>query len=194
MPPKTRRYTSIRSNDNRVRGHLKRRRDQNVLYSRTMRFTAPGVIEAVPWRKDEFRLFQSTMPNLNICPVCGYGMEDPPNDWNICQCCGTEFGYDDSGTTYEALRAKWLRNGAKWWGQRLTPPENWSAESQVSSQLGLIAWESALNRVNGNHRAQVSAVPYNEAGPAYSVSGTSFNAEGTVEVQHGRLYSIAQPA
>ncbi len=30
------------------------------------------------------------------CPVCYYtGMQDPPTDYNICVCCGTEFGNDD---------------------------------------------------------------------------------------------------
>ena len=37
-----------------------------------------------------------------ICPVCGYAyLEEPPRDekgrpsFDICDCCGIEFGYED---------------------------------------------------------------------------------------------------
>ena len=121
-------------------------------------------------------------------------MEDPPEDWNICQCCGTEFGYDDAGVTYAALRSKWVKQGAKWWGKRLSPPENWSAESQVASKLGLIAWESASGKANISPKGQVSTAEYNDGERAYSASRNSLNPEGMVDVQHGRRYSTTQSA
>jgi hypothetical protein len=51
-----------------------------------------------------------------ICPICGYdGLEEPPYSedgepsFEICDCCGNEFGYDDiaCGKTIEDLRRKW---------------------------------------------------------------------------------------
>ena len=40
-----------------------------------------------------------------LCPVCGYQMEDPPKDNNICPSCGTEFGLHDVNATLSDLRA-----------------------------------------------------------------------------------------
>jgi hypothetical protein len=49
------------------------------------------------------------------CPVCYFtGMQDPPMDYNICECCGTEFGNDDEIHSHEELRSKWIADGAKW--------------------------------------------------------------------------------
>jgi hypothetical protein len=68
---------------------------------------------------------------VNICPVCGYQMLYPPTDHHICPSCGTEFGYDDAGTTYEDLRLRWLRNGANWWSPVDQPPPGWNPISQL---------------------------------------------------------------
>ena len=39
-------------------------------------------------------------------------MQDPPRDYNICECCGTEFGNDDDVHTHEVLRVQWIDTGA----------------------------------------------------------------------------------
>ena len=70
-----------------------------------------------------------------LCPVCGYGMEDPPSDFNICPCCGTEFGYHDVNTSTNTLRAAWLRGGAKWWSTTDPEPDGWDPYVQVSALL-----------------------------------------------------------
>ena len=51
----------------------------------------------------------------STCPVCGYQhLSQPPYDghgcasFDICPCCGTEFGYDDSSATHEVLRRRWI--------------------------------------------------------------------------------------
>lgn len=72
------------------------------------------------------------------CRVCGLFHEDPPwgeddktPTYEICSCCGVEFGYGD--TTLEnvrALRGGWLSSGCEW----LEPsdkPKNWDAEEQI---------------------------------------------------------------
>lgn len=76
------------------------------------------------------------------CPVCFYpDMEDPPRDFNICSCCGTEFGNDDYLSSYEELRAAWVENAMPWfYGD---PPPGWSGERQLAAgmkkQVGLEA-------------------------------------------------------
>ncbi|WP_243464972.1 hypothetical protein [Photorhabdus temperata] len=77
---------------------------------------------------------------LYICRVCGAEQLDPPwgEDGNsptfeICDCCGVEFGYEDA--TLAALknyRSKWLDKGAKWNFEK-SKPENWSLEDQISN-------------------------------------------------------------
>ena len=52
------------------------------------------------------------------CPVCSYyPMADPPRDWNICPCCGTEFGNDDYDRTHAELRAAWEAKGRPWFSR-----------------------------------------------------------------------------
>jgi hypothetical protein len=75
------------------------------------------------------------MVNTNVCPVCGYGMEDEPSSFNICPSCGTEFGYHDANISISALRAGWLRNGAKWWSTTDPEPDGWDPYAQVSNLL-----------------------------------------------------------
>lgn len=56
------------------------------------------------------------------CPVCGFHdaklppFEDGQNNWyqEICPSCGTQFGYDDASLSHQALRLRWIENGAKW--------------------------------------------------------------------------------
>ena len=64
------------------------------------------------------------------CPVCLFSkMPDPPQDYHICPCCGTEFGNDDADSTYDELRTAWIANGAPWVFK--PPPAGWSPWSQL---------------------------------------------------------------
>lgn len=63
----------------------------------------------------------------NICPVCGYDKlteapydEDGMPSYEICDCCGFEFGFDDlsEGETYSSYREKWICNGAVWFSKK----------------------------------------------------------------------------
>lgn len=80
-----------------------------------------------------------------ICPVCGYDKldEKPYNiagepSFEICPCCGFEYGYDDmnSGFTFESYKDKWVCNGAKWVDKKQQPKE-WSLEKQLKNLEGL---------------------------------------------------------
>jgi hypothetical protein len=71
---------------------------------------------------------------MYICPVCGYEkLEDPPQDFNICCCCGTEFGFDDFETPYEVLRSLWLERGHPWFSPTEGPPALWNPFSQLNN-------------------------------------------------------------
>ena len=68
------------------------------------------------------------------CPVCGFGkMEDPPHDYNICPCCGTEFDYDNHGRTNLTLRNAWLAQGGHWFSRATSPPQDWNPYAQLSA-------------------------------------------------------------
>ena len=79
-----------------------------------------------------------------ICPVCGYaGLLEPAwsgdsPSYEICPCCGIEFGYDDSSTTQKGrrtrhleLRAAWIAAGYPWWSTEQDPPTGWDPTVQL---------------------------------------------------------------
>jgi len=64
------------------------------------------------------------------CPVCFYDLLPyPPENYNICVCCGTEFGNDDAGATHEELLDNWIDRGAFWFYEN--PPAGWSPWPQL---------------------------------------------------------------
>jgi hypothetical protein len=74
------------------------------------------------------------------CRVCGLYNEDPPwgidgscSTFNICDCCGTEFGYHDF--TLEGIRQQrdiWLKNPYQW-DTPSAKPDDWSLEEQLKN-------------------------------------------------------------
>lgn len=67
---------------------------------------------------------------MYTCPICYFdGMTEPPQDYNICECCGTEFGNDDDNRSHEELRTEWLRSGAPWFFGE--PPIGWNPWRQT---------------------------------------------------------------
>jgi hypothetical protein len=76
------------------------------------------------------------MPTVkHYCPVCGFSeLSDPPADFNICPSCGTEFGYDDFAIDHQALRNRWIANGAQWFaGDEWPEPRGWNPFIQIVS-------------------------------------------------------------
>jgi hypothetical protein len=64
------------------------------------------------------------------CPVCAFPyMEAAPRNYEICPCCGTEFGNDDEFRTHDQIRAQWIQNGLPWFFR--TPPINWNPWLQL---------------------------------------------------------------
>lgn len=84
-----------------------------------------------------------------ICPVCGYGMEDEPANYNICPSCGTEFGLHDQNATIEELRATWIKTGLKWWSKTDSQPEGWDPYIQLArpGASGVIQTSTTTTRV-----------------------------------------------
>lgn len=82
------------------------------------------------------------MPKANsrtfICPVCGFpDLTEPPYDqhgcasFDICPCCGTEFGYTDARKSHDQLRDEWLAAGAHWHSRAVQQPPGWNALNQL---------------------------------------------------------------
>ena len=75
--------------------------------------------------------------NSHNCRVCGYYIDDLPwgKDGNcptyeICPCCGVEFGNEDcSKESTKQYIEKWINEGAKWFEPE-EKPKNWNKEEQ----------------------------------------------------------------
>lgn len=76
----------------------------------------------------------------NTCPVCGYDKLDfkPYNEkgyasFEICPCCGFEFGCDDFPNKEKAFiewRKNWIKSGCNWFS-RNSKPQDWNAQEQL---------------------------------------------------------------
>lgn len=65
-----------------------------------------------------------------MCPVCFYpDLPYAPADYNICPCCGTEFGNDDADLSHSQLRGAWIAGGLNWFFGR--PPSGWNPWLQL---------------------------------------------------------------
>lgn len=74
----------------------------------------------------------------SLCLVCGYEMEDPPRDYNVCPSCGTEYGVNDVNASYAELRQAWFKTGPVWWSKTDKQPENWSPSRQLANLRAII--------------------------------------------------------
>lgn len=71
----------------------------------------------------------------HLCLVCGYDMQEPAADYNICPSCGTEWDLDDQNASIAELRAAWIDSGACWWSQSDPMPVGWNPQSQLLKVL-----------------------------------------------------------
>lgn len=75
---------------------------------------------------------------IYVCRVCGLRQDEPPwgadgstPSFDICNCCGTEFGYEDATiAAIKKTRAKWLTKSGTWFEPK-AKPENWELEMQM---------------------------------------------------------------
>jgi hypothetical protein len=76
------------------------------------------------------------------CPVCLFDkLEYPPNNYEICPCCGTEFGNDDERVTHAQLRSEWIARDGAWFFRN--PPPLWNPWMQLIN-AGYGAWVPKL--------------------------------------------------
>jgi len=88
------------------------------------------------------------------CPVCGYDeLKNPIYDnegngtYEICVCCGFEFGYDDFPNKEEAYknwRATWIKDGCKWFSKQTKQPKKWDPNQQLHSLLSVENTEKTI--------------------------------------------------
>lgn len=77
-----------------------------------------------------------------LCKVCG--LEQPCLQWgengccptyDICDCCGVEFGYEDScEESVIEYRANWINKGRKWFNKKECPVD-WDWKQQLQQLL-----------------------------------------------------------
>lgn len=74
-----------------------------------------------------------------ICPVCGSDNLDQPAydrspSFEICLCCGFQYGYDDDdqGYTFEQWRGEWVKEGMKWRSSS-PPPKDYDPVKQLEN-------------------------------------------------------------
>jgi hypothetical protein len=73
------------------------------------------------------------------CRVCGfhqmepqYGDDGKSPTFNICTCCGVEFGYQDTTVnSAKSFRKKWIEDGCAW-SEPDRRPEKWDLDAQLS--------------------------------------------------------------
>lgn len=96
-----------------------------------------------------------------ICPVCYYDkLQESPMDYNICECCGTEFGVDDDDWTVDELRADWIVRGCPWFFGN--PPLGWNAWIQLFSGYALIPDYIAGTSLSGSGSWSISEQQVND--------------------------------
>jgi hypothetical protein len=74
------------------------------------------------------------------CRICGLKYEEPPwgvdgktPSFEICECCGVEFGYEDiTVTAVKKYRKKWISSGAQWFNRKFKPGD-WDLQRQLAS-------------------------------------------------------------
>ena len=82
----------------------------------------------------------SNKDTIYNCRVCGldqgfepWGEDDKTPTFDICGCCGVQFGYEDCNVFYvKKFREEWIKNGAKWFCPK-DKPENWLLEEQMKN-------------------------------------------------------------
>ncbi|WP_323739765.1 hypothetical protein [Acinetobacter oleivorans] len=74
------------------------------------------------------------------CRICGFIQPEEPwgedgenPNFDICDCCGVEFGYEDyTKASVKTYRKKWLEAGANWWTSK-EKPKDWDIEKQLQN-------------------------------------------------------------
>jgi len=93
-------------------------------------------LEQPPYREMPVPPFEGALPPPPYAPHFG----DP--SYEVCDCCGFEFGYDDEPGTaapvsFAEYLGEWIADGAEWFVPEKRPP-HWDLHTQLASAG--IAW------------------------------------------------------
>ena len=80
------------------------------------------------------------MKDKYYCKVCGnelanapWGIDGTTPTYEICPCCGVEFGNEDyTLESVKRYREQWIYNGAKWFRVKMQP-KNWDLGKQLGN-------------------------------------------------------------
>lgn len=79
--------------------------------------------------------------SYNVCRVCGlyyktfypWGEDGTAASHDICDCCGIEFGYEDSNlVAIRAARKKWIDSKFAWF-KKDKKPAGWDSSKQIAN-------------------------------------------------------------
>ncbi len=119
----------------------------------------------------------------NLCPVCGYPLDFPASDNNICPSCGTEFGYSDLARNHRELRANWLEAGAPWFDTLTGPPPDWNPYLQIDNLISNRSAFAEQGKRTGHELQTAAVVCVPHHGLASPLLGTSL--DNSEQFQHG---------
>jgi len=86
-------------------------------------------MKRLPHHSDEY---------IRHCPLCGWGPRECAYatvaqlrlSYDICECCGCEYGLDDD----EGYYSEWVAEGMKWFDEAYRP-EGWKIGNQLEHQV-----------------------------------------------------------
>lgn len=78
--------------------------------------------------------------NEFVCRICGFPLEEKPwgedgeaPTYDICPCCGVEFGNEDYCLdSIREYRIRWINNGCQWFRPRECPVK-WDCKEQMEN-------------------------------------------------------------
>jgi hypothetical protein len=112
------------------------------------------------------------------CPVCFYpGLEFPPRDYEICPCCGVEFGNDDEIKSHAELRQAWVNRGGLWFFG--AAPRYWNPWMQLTSARLYTDVSRFANAVDPNV-TRLSCAPHHTT--AYTIDQQTRNVAASTTI------------
>jgi hypothetical protein len=123
----------------------------------------------------------SNFPNhiKYVCPVCGFLLDYPAKDFNICPSCGVEFDADTVEYSVSELRIAWMNRGMEWSSRVLARPKNYDAVEQLAN-LHI----SRVSSSTSPSTSQGSFKPSSAQKQDFGLGSSSGLTTGTLRLQH----------